>query len=352
MINRHFESRRVSLVAWVFAFLLSLLALPIDAAAKKPPKSWAVTTLGSLGPRGAIALTLNNRGEVGGYSAWEPADRPGDWYYHPFIWSNGTMTDVGTQIGSPPGRSFNQVSLINDRGTYVTTGYAGILVWRDGVSSTLGFEFGTANDLNNKDVVVGSYPYGLGGHAYMWRDGIFTDIGTLGGQYSNALAVNDKGAVVGVAHIAGNDNVHAFLYEKGTMTDLGTLGGMASRAEDINSHGVVIGQAEDANGVMQPFIYDKSGMRRMENVPTGATLFAINDHGVVLGTYPNANHQGETTFLWDDGEMTIVNTLPEVKAAGWGSIFVTDMNDRGQITGWGWKTGGNPNGEAFLLSPK
>ena len=93
-------------------------------------------------------------------------------------------------------------------------------------------------------------------------------------------------------------------------------------------------------------------MRVMENVPVGSALFAINDHGVVLGSYPNPNHQGQTQFIWEDGVLTPLDTLPEVKAAGWGSIFVTDMNDRGQITGWGWRTGGNPNGEAFLLSPK
>ena len=115
---------------------------------------------------------------------------------------------------------------------------------------------------------------------------------------------------------------------------------------------MIIGRAQDAAGAWQPFILDRLGMRRLENLPANANLMAINDRGVILGSYPNPNFLGETQFIWEDGVATSLGTLPEVKAAGWGSIFVTDMNDRGWITGWGWKAGGNPNGEAFVLVPK
>jgi probable HAF family extracellular repeat protein len=331
--------------------LLVATAAQLAMAAPKAPTagSWTIVDLGSLGPRGSIALTLNNRGDVGGYSAAIP---PGEiyTYNHAFLWQNGTMTDLGAQLGNPPGKTFSQVSAMNDRGTLVVNGYEGVMTWKDGTWTRLGFS-GAVSDINNKDVIVGSYSVGLGGHAYQYSDGIFRDLGTLGGSYSSAIAINDKGVVVGTSYVAGDGATRGFIYENGAMTAIGTLGGAASTAADINSHGVIVGTAQDATGTWQPYILDKGGMRILANVPAGSTLFAINDRGVVLGSYPNANHQGETQFIWEDGVMTALNMLPEVRAAGWASIFVTDMNDRGAISGWGWKTGGSFDGQGFLLTP-
>jgi hypothetical protein len=50
--------------------------------------------------------------------------------------------------------------------------------------------------------------------------------------------------------------------------------------------------------------------------------------------------------------LTVLNDIPEVQAAGWRQIFPFDINDRGWIVGWGFKAGGSPNGEAFVLKPR
>ena len=55
------------------------------------------------------------------------------------------------------------------------------------------------------------------------------DLGTLGGSYSRAYAINKTGQVVG-GSLTSSEEMHPFLYSKGTMKDLGTFGGRLERA--------------------------------------------------------------------------------------------------------------------------
>jgi probable HAF family extracellular repeat protein len=68
------------------------------------------------------------------------------------------------------------------------------------------------------------------------------DLGTLGGTFGHPDWVNDAGEVVGFAKVAGDQDGHAFLWRHGVMTDLGTIGtDPDSESTSINSHGQVVG---------------------------------------------------------------------------------------------------------------
>jgi probable HAF family extracellular repeat protein len=60
------------------------------------------------------------------------------------------------------------------------------------------------------------------------------DLGTLGGTFSQALGINNRGHVTGGSTVS-NGNLHAFRWTKHTgMQDLGTLGGPNSIAHALN----------------------------------------------------------------------------------------------------------------------
>jgi probable HAF family extracellular repeat protein len=74
-----------------------------------------------------------------------------------------------------------------------------------------------------------------------------TDLGTLGGTYSLAGGINNKGVVEGYSTLTGDQNVHAALWRKGKsmITDLGTLGGPNSDAAWRPSQSDEVGGGSD-----------------------------------------------------------------------------------------------------------
>ena len=95
--------------------------------------------------------------------------------------------------------------------------------------------------MNDTGQVVGFAVTGGSYRAMLYSNGIVSDLGTLGGNYSRAYAINNAGQIVGDAS-TGNAQ-HAFLYSNGSMSDLGTLGGTSSFARSINNSGQVVGDA-------------------------------------------------------------------------------------------------------------
>ena len=325
---------------WLLA-ILSIAAGLVHAAA---PTRWTIHNLGDLagGIGGSTALAINSRGEVAGYAT--AAVPGGGFQLHAFLWKDGVMRDLGT----PPGSTMSTAEALNDRGTVLAgDGLGGSFLWKDGEWLRLTFG-GFVNALNKFEAMTGAYtPIAGRTHAFVYRNGMLQDLGTLGGAFSSGFAINDRGEVAGHSTIAGETALHAFVYRDGAMQDLGSFGGYYTIANSINNRGVVVGTSVTASGQALAFVHDGTTMRRLlEDLPPPQAATAINDRGAVVG---DLGQNG--SYLHDDGVVTRLESIPEVTAAGWTRLIPTGINDRGWITGWGIRAGGGST-RAFVLIPR
>ena len=190
---------------------------------------------------------------------------------------------------------------------------------------TLGGTFGIASALNNVNQVIGDAGTQDGAeyHAFIYSNGTILDIGTLGGTTSTATDINDVGMVVGSSFVSGNAAMHAFLYDGVSIIDLGTLGGTASGAAAINSLGNVVGDSYTAgNQEIHPFRYQNGVMDDLGTLG-GWPAFAtdINDSGVIVGESGTADMESHA-FVVVDGTMLDLGTL----GGTWSTPYEVNVN--------------------------
>lgn len=196
---------------------------------------------------------------------------------------------------------------------------------------SLGGKFSDAKAINDKGQIIGSARTGEG----KWRAFLFDRVhgmralGTLGGRSSYGMAINQQGVAVGFAD-TGNDQWHAFVETAdGTLKDLGTLGGKVSYASGINSHGQVVGTAALPDGWRHAFLYDPvDGMVDLGTLGGRlSSATAINDHGVIVGASETKDRRWHA-FVYDGKSMVDLGAK-----IGYGDSFANDINSAGHVVG-------------------
>jgi probable HAF family extracellular repeat protein len=315
-----------------------------------------IVNLGTLGGYESAAASVNARGDVVGvalnaapetlafrapysnFFIYGYGTRP-----HAFLWSDGTMRDLGTLGGADSAALF-----VNDRGQVA----------------------GTSDVDSIRNPVTGLPTV----HPFVWERGRMHDLiadaprGMFGGTYGIAAWINERGQVLGTMNLAGDTTWRSFVWERGVVTDLGTLGGIITTAQWMNEAGHVVGKSDvtaictacPANNQKQlhhPFLWKDGRMIDLGLLDgdTAGAAYSVNERDQVVGVTNVCTrvHAGDgcdaasyNAFLWERGAMVDLQTLvvpgSGITLSNSSGRGAYNINDRGEIAGEGVL----PNGDA------
>lgn len=316
--------------------VFSVLAWLASGVASASP--YRVTDLGTLGGSYSVAYGLNAGGQVVG-----AAYTQGDATYHAFLYSGGGLQDLGTLSGGTYSTAFG----INDGGVVVglaqTAGEPRAFIYQGGSLQSLGFSSESyAWAINHNGLVVGSYflPGNLGRHAFSWQAGTVHDLGALnGGIYSEALALNNAGRIVGYDFDPVSGVHEAVTWPPGGAIQ---LLGESGKATGVNQNGQICGYGLTA------WLYTGGSVQSLGSLGGGVSqAMGINTVGRVVGSSLLAT--GETHgFIYQSGSLVDLNSLL-LPGSGWSVVEANAINDVGQIAGLGINGAGERH--ALLLTP-
>ncbi len=208
------------------------------------------TWLGTLGGAASAASGVNTGRELVGTSFTAAG------LQHAFLWTlTSGMQDLTPNLTSPGGAT---ATAINTAGEVV--GY----YYPNGASNVVGFTWTQANGLQSFGA-PGTLPY----------------------------AINETGTIVG-QELTASGYRHAFSYtQAGGIVDLGTLGGSMATALAINNKGWIVGTSltNDKSGILHGFLWTPSGglqdLTALSKLSSGKQPYSlgVNDYGdIALST--------------------------------------------------------------------
>ena len=290
--------------------------------------------LGTLGGNSSQATQVNSRGQIVGPALNAVPENPeiATFFYGPpfglpaaqqvraFLWENGLMRDLGTLGGND---AF--ASLVNDAGA--VCGFASTNV--------------EINDTTGLPTI----------HPFFWVNGQMRDLGSLGGTLAMpgsftagplGRVMNDQGDVAGTSLLAGDEDRGAFIWRNGQMTNLGSLGGNATDAYAINNNDQVVGRSRTTNvvGSHHPFLWHHGQIIDLGVIAGCANGVAqtINSRGEIAGGFggcapdPDDRASFRGFYLQRGGPIVDVNTLIIPGSDLWVDN-VSFINDVGQMVG-------------------
>lgn len=376
-------SRRLTIVGLFFVGLMASLVIGISTAAGAQPPTYVIQDLGAVpGMTDVVPTHINSNGDVVGI-----ASAGGEKCAAGYKAYQKGMQDIGG-LGS---RAFalNDVGIAVGDSTFEGPGAGAIAAshatfFKGGVAFDLGTLEGAlysrANDINASEQIVGFSSTTLDGpysRAFVWTGQGMYDLGTLGGAFAQANAINDNGFVTGwsqTATVSLMAQTHAFVYQlKGPgspippMRDLGTLGGLNSYGMCINASNHVVGYSDiDRNdNRFHAFLHKGEKMMDLGSLAGNRTkgdysmALGINSADQVVGyTFIPVNAPAEhpvlvkqVAFIWTNiNKMIDLNTLTGRAGSRYYLFSAVAINDNGQIAASAY-VGADNSVHTVLLTP-
>ena len=337
--------------------IVFVLAIIITVPAASPVSAeilYNIIDLGTLGGEESYASSINDAGQIVGYSYHATNHRRAA-----FIWdSNDGMRDI------TPGEEESYARALNNAGqvvgySYTASGEEYSFIW-DSTNGLRNLGIGRKRPMAINDLgQFVSYAMTeiefdelaiLALRAFLHTEGdAGVDLGTLGGFASSAFGINDLGQVVGCSCFSpSSQSMHAFIWENSIMRDLGTLGGIESKAFAINENSVVVGCSETADGKRHAVMWSSDESADLGTLGGRESMArGINDSGAVVGLSYTLDGQSHM-FIFRNGVMIDLNDLVD-PTVGWVLVSACGINNNGWIVGKGI----NPDGRrrAVLLTP-
>jgi len=353
---------------------LSCLATLLAPAAHALKYSLAdLGTIPTLAQGSYYAMGISPTGEVIGTTP--PLT---DTRWHSFVYRGGRMQDLGFLQSTDTTRAYSINAKGNIVGNFgyqspspQSPFFGHAFLNKDFFPQDIGLVFNskysTAYGINDSDVVVGEVSTANGTRGFVYSKGIGETIGTLPGgdkpfsQGSRVYAISNDGRKVGSSD--SSNGVHAVLITdlwlfSNAIFDLGTLGGNYSTAYSIDNKGdKIVGVSRTSQNVLHAFLYSGGKMQDLGNLPgrNESIAYSVNSNGYIVGmSAPSISSAtlkvttNSRAFLYTGSTgMVDLNTITATN--GWILLSATGVDMYGQIA----VTGKHPTlgTHALLLTP-
>lgn len=334
-----------------FSLILSVLFVmsPVYAI------QFEITDLNPDGYDTSVALGINNNGDVAGQV---------DGYVT--LWNNNSA-----QVLSYTGWGAD----INDNGQ-MTGNYTApgddiphAFIWQNETLATLSPQYqSTGLSISNNGTVAGFIDVADQGRtAVTWAPAQTqaTGLQQLPSQrpFSTAFGISNNGQYI--AGTSQDNRIKPVVWEAGGIDDLYDAVDQqynVSRyrhgyAYDVNDSGTAVGNAvATIDGDLKYAAVWKNGQVQFINNEFYSAAFAVNANDQVVGnigtaqqSFPSMDDLAQQPFYWsqDNGCVNLNDLIPD--DSGWQLKGALDINDNGQIVGWGITANGQRH--AFLLDP-